>query len=236
MPDEELAQRFKTVVQSAQEPLVRRYLEEAYRCFVAKAYNGAVVMAWNAVACYLRQVVEAISIGLFEHNYRVLQDQNPPSELWRVNDNLFIETCKRIGVLGEVLGELERPRNRRNACAHPSGIFVLVDEALELMESLSNVVSRQIDDERLTGRAILREFIEVAEEQEGRAIARWVQEDLCGQLAHDLLKIYLEEIENVSGIAGLWQELWPRIDEQQKEHLWGRWNRLCRVCSRTSRV
>jgi hypothetical protein len=53
MPDEALRQRFEAVVNSAAEPLVRQYLEEAYRCFVAEAFNAAVVMIWNAVAYYL---------------------------------------------------------------------------------------------------------------------------------------------------------------------------------------
>lgn len=224
MPDENLSKRFEAVVQSAQAPIVRQYLEEARRCFVAEAYNGTVVMAWNAVACYLRQVVEAISVALFKYNYQVLHHQNPPGELWRVNDNMFIRTCQRMGVLREVVDRLDEQRNRRHDCAHPTGIFISANEALELVESIREAVSRRADDERLRDRATLREFIKVAEEQEGRAIARWIQDDLCGQLAHDLLTIYLrdEEIDNVSGIVGLWQELWPRIDGQQKGHLWNR--------------
>jgi hypothetical protein len=222
MPDEALSQRFEAVAQSAQDPLVRRYLEEAYRCFIAEAYNGAVVMAWNAVACYLRQVVQAISVALFEHNYRLLHNQNPPGELWRINDNLFIQTCQRMGALREVIDRLDEPRNRRNDCAHPTGVFVLADETLELVESIREVVSRQVDNERLADRAILREFVRVAKEQEGRAITRWVQDDFCAQLAHDLLTMHLrnETIKDASGIAGLWRGLWSRIDDDQKRHLW----------------
>jgi hypothetical protein len=53
MPDKVLRQRFKAVANRAVEPLVRQYMEEAYRCFVVGAFNGAVVMIWNAVAYYL---------------------------------------------------------------------------------------------------------------------------------------------------------------------------------------
>ncbi len=42
---------------------MRRYLEESYRCFVAEAFTSMVVMLWNAVAYYLRQVVKSINFG-----------------------------------------------------------------------------------------------------------------------------------------------------------------------------
>ena len=129
-----------------------------------------------------------------------------------------------MGLVREFIDSLDEPRNCRNDCAHPSGIFVSADEALELVESIREAVSRQVNDDRLTNIAILREFIKEAEEPEGRAIARWVQDDLCAQLAHDLLTMYLrdEEVENVSGVVGLWQELWHRSDDDQKRNLWNR--------------
>jgi len=54
MPDKVLRQRFKAVANRAVEPLVRQYMEESCRCFVVGAFNGAVVMMWNAAAYYLR--------------------------------------------------------------------------------------------------------------------------------------------------------------------------------------
>jgi len=224
MPDETLRRRFEVVVQSANEPMVRQYLEEAYRCFVSEAYNGTVVMTWNAVAYYLRQVIEAISVALFEHNYTILHKQKPPVELWRINDNLFIQTCRRMGVLCDVIGCLDRLRDRRNDCAHPSGIFVSPDETVELAESVRAVVARQVMDERLTDIAILQKFVWTVSEQNGTAIARWVQDTLCPQLAHNLLKIFSsnDEVEDVSGIVGLWRELWNRLDDPIKQRLWDR--------------
>lgn len=223
MPDETQRRRFEMVVQSANEPMVRRYLEEAYRCFVAEAYNGAIVMAWNAAAHYLRQVVERISMALFEHNYTILRGQNPPAELRRINDSLFVQTCHRMG-LSDVVDCLEPLRNRRNDCAHPSGIFVSPDEAVELVESIRNVISRQVVNERLTNPAIVQEFVRTASEQDGAAVARWVQEGHVPQLAHDLLTIFERdnEVNDVSGIIGLWRGLWDRLDDQTKERLWHR--------------
>jgi len=223
MPTEDLLERFEVVVQSAQESMVRRYLEEAYRCFTAEAYNGAVVMAWNAVSWYLRQVVEAISIPLFEHNYRILYEQNPPGELWRISDGYFIETCQRMGILGEVADKMgERQRNIRNRCAHPSGYFATADDTVAFVESIREVVSCRVVEERLQDIATVREFIKAANEEDGEIIASWVYDDICGQLSHNLLTMYMrdEDIRNVSGIVGLWQGLWPRIDERQKEGLW----------------
>ena len=228
MPDEALRQRFEAVVNSAAEPLVRQYLEEAYRCFVAEAFNGAMVMTWNAVAYYLRQVVKAISVGLFRHSYKVLHEKEAPEDLALINDNLFMQACNRAGILCDVIPDLDRLRERRNDCAHPSGIFVSVDEALELAESIGHVVSRRVAEERLTNPAILREFARTASELGGEAIARWVQEDLCPQLAHDLLTIFErnDEVTNGSGIIGLWRELWNRVDEATQQRLWDRIERI----------
>lgn len=225
MPDEALQQRFEAVVNSATEPLVRQYLEEAYRCFVAEAFNGAVVMTWNAVAYYLRQVVEAISVAFFQYNYRVVHNQNPPDELWRINDNLFMQACNRAGILSDdVIRALDHPRDRRNRCAHPSGIFVSANEALELAESIGNIVSRRVEDERLTTLATLREFARIANDRGGEPIAQWVQEDLRPQLAHDLLTIFErnDDVTDVSGIIGLWRGLWNRVDEVTQQRLWCR--------------
>jgi hypothetical protein len=228
MPDETLRRRFEVVVQSTNEPTVRRYLEEACRCFAAEAYNGTVMMTWNAVAYYLRQVIETINVALFKHNYKFLYDQDPPAELWRINDNLFLQTCRRMGILSDVVDYLDRLRNRRNDCAHPSGIFVSSDETVELAESIYAVVARQVMDERLTDIAILREFARTASEQDGTTIANWVQDTLCPQLAHDLLTIFSrnDEVKDISGIVGLWRELWSRLDDLSKQRLWDRIERI----------
>jgi hypothetical protein len=73
--------------------------------------------------------------------------KNPPDELLRINDGRFMEVCKRSRHIARCCSSLDRLRDRRNDCAHPSGIFVSVDEALELAESISNVVScRVVED------------------------------------------------------------------------------------------
>jgi hypothetical protein len=228
MPDKVLRQRFKAVANRAVEPLVRQYMEESCRCFVVGAFNGAVVMMWNAAACYLRQVVRTIGITFFQHNYRVLYDQNPPDELLRINDGHFMEVCKRSGLLRDVVSALDRLRDRRNECAHPSGLFVSASEALELAESISNVISCRFEDVCLTDPAILKEFARTTTEQDGETIAQWVQNDLCQQLAHDLLTIFERDtdVKNASGIIGLWRGLWNRVDEVTQQRLWNRIERI----------
>jgi len=224
MPDEALRQRFEAVINSATEPSVRQYLEEAYRCFVAEAFNGAVVMTWNGVAYYFRKLVEAISVAFFQYNYKVLHNQNLPDELWRINDNPFMQACHRAGILSDVIPVLDHPRDCRNRCAHPSSVFVSANEALELAASIVNIVSRRVEDERLTALAILREFARTANEPDGEAIAQWVQEALRPQLAHDLLTIFErnDEVTDVSGIIGLWRELWNQLDEATQQRSWDR--------------
>jgi len=226
MPDATLSQRFEAVVQSAQEPLVHRYLEDALRCFDTGVYNGAVVFAWSAVACYLRLVVEEVGIDLFKYSYRDLYKINPTSDLWRINDKLFIQTCEKMGLRGGVVGRLDEFRLCRNECAHPhpTGIFKSADETLELVDGLSEVVSNRVADERLTGIDIVRDFIKNASEQDGAALAPWIQDDLCPQLAQKLLTAYLNphDTENLSGIKALWHPLWNRLDDTQRQHLWNR--------------
>lgn len=231
MPDVGLQQRFEAIVQGAAEPLARRYLEEAYRCFCAEAYNGAVVMAWNAVAFHLRRVVEEVGEAYFRHNYKILHGQEPSDDLRRINDNLFIQACARAGILQDAIPGLEPLRNRRNDCAHPTGIFVTLDEIIDLVESIGNIVSRQVVNERLTNIAILREFARVAGEQDGKTIAAWVQENLCPQLMHDLLAIFErdDEVRDVSGIIGLWRGLWNRVDDLTRQRLWDRIERIVRA-------
>lgn len=228
MPDEKLRQRFEAIIQGATELWVRCYLEEAHKCFVAEAYNGAVVMTWTAVAAYIRQVVEQISVDYFRYNYKVAHSQEPLPDLARINDNLFIQACDRAGILCDVIPTLNRLRERRNDCAHPTGIFVSPEETLELAESVSNVLSRRVTDEQLTDPAILREFARIADQRDGEAIALWVREELCPQLTHDLLTIFErdDEIEGISGIIGLWQGLWSRIDDPTRQRLWDRIERM----------
>jgi|GEM_PF-1138934 hypothetical protein len=239
MPDEALRQRFEAVVNSAAEPLVRQYLEEAYRCFVAEAFNAAVVMTWNAVACYLRLVVRTISVDLFRDSYKTLHRQEPGEDLSLINDSLFMQACDGAGILCDVVPDLHLLRKSRNDCAHPTGIFVSVDEALELAESIGHVVSRRVVEERLTNPAILRKFARNASEPDAEGIAKWVREDLCPQLAHDLLTIFErddferdDEVTNVSGIIGLWRGLWNRVDEATRQRLW---NRIERIVQNTLR-
>jgi len=224
MPDKVLRQRFKAVVNRAVEPLVRQYMEESCRCFVVGAFNGAVVMMWNAAAYYLRQVVMTISVTFFQHNYRALFNQNPPNDLWRIKDKELMDACVRAGILCDVADILNRLRNRRNECAHPSGIFVSADEAMELAESIGNIISRRVKDERLIESAILREFARIASELDGETVAQWVREDICTQLAHDLLTIFERDdgVTDVSGIIGLWRGLWNRVDGATRQRLWNR--------------
>jgi hypothetical protein len=228
MPEEALRQRFEAVVNSATEPLVRQYLEEAYRCFIAEAFNAAVVMMWNAVAYYLRLVVRTISVDLFRDSYKTLYRQEPDENLLRINDSLFIQACDGAGILCDVVPDLHRLRESRNRCAHPTGTFVSVDEALELAESIRHVVSRRVVEERLTNPAILREFARNASEPDAEGIAKWVREDLCPQLAHDLLMIFErnDDVTDVSGIIGLWRGLWNRVDEATRQHLWDHIERI----------
>ncbi len=228
MSNNVLRQRFKAVVNNTSEPSMRRYLEEAYRCFMAKAFTSMVVMLWNAVAYYLRQVVKSINFGFFEYHYKTLHREEPPEDPIQINDNRFIQACERAGILSNVIQTLDRLRIYRNKCAHPTGIFVSMDEALELIKSVVNVISLRIEDQRLTKLPALREFARITNERDGEAIAQWVHEDLCPQLAHDLLTMFEREDKesDVSGIIGLWRGLWNRLDAETQQRLWDRLERI----------
>ncbi len=227
MPDEDLLQHFEVIIDGAQEPLVRKYLEDAAKCFNIGVYNGAVIFVWNAIICYIQRVIEVVGIAFFIYKYRkVYPKKDMPSDLWQVNDSMLLEICEGMGLLShDVHIKLDRLREHRNDCAHPSGIFMTAEDTLALMDSIRDYISRKMIDERLTNIGILREFIkEVKSKQDGEEIAPWVQEDLYPRLAHDLLTIYLEDeaVKDASGIEGLWKNIWSRIDESTRQLLWDR--------------
>lgn len=222
MSDEAMLQRLEAIVHCAQEPLVCRYMKEALNCFSAEAHNGAVIMTWNAAICYIRKLVEDIGIDLFIHD--INNKDNQPLELSRINDSKFLHACKHTGLLQEAIVRLDRLRNRRNDCAHPSGFFISADETVNLIESISDVICHKISDERLKEIGIVKEYIKKVDIQEGERIASWLHEDLYPQLAYDLLTMFIsnDDIKNVSGIIGLWHKLWSRLDDAQQRRLWNR--------------
>ncbi len=226
MPDPALARRIAAVVETTCEPDVRRYLEEAYKCFMAEAYSAAVVMAWNAVACHMRHVVEKIGEAFFAYHYSAVHKGNPPKSMRDVHDSHLVTTCKRMGVLPSdpVHIAVDTLRNRRNDCAHPTGLFASEEELVDLLDKLCIYLRQSVSDVRLSPQAAL-EFImdEEQNEQEILQIVAWVHESHCEQLAHHMLTMFLtNEDVDTSRLEVLWKRLWERVDDEGRRHLWVR--------------
>ena len=120
------------------------YFQEAWTCFVSRAYNSALVIIQTASSCYIKKFVERVAPDVFEyyhwrHIEKVEKDTDsfstrenerqkiPPafSSLSRLNDSELIKICREAGILpfpsesmDEALDWYSRLRERRNALAH----------------------------------------------------------------------------------------------------------------------
>ena len=231
-------QELDAILNSVAEADVRRYLEEAQRCFSARASNAAVVMAWCGVILYFRRVVErfgfdflayqlwAIDISQEERLEDAFNNWKCPivEQRWqRVNDRHLLEACKRMGLQVPERVQVDF-RIKRNALAHPDMEFVTPEEALELVRSGQGVYSQHVKNERLTD--IDGFFAYAKQTTDGAAVKQVVDhlnvtDDRTLQYAHRALDAFTkDEKTSQEGLVAFWGGLWDRFDERQKESLW----------------
>ena len=233
-----LMQEFDAILNSIAEADVRRYFEEARRCFTAGASSAAVVMTWCGVVLYFRRIVErfgfdflayqlwAIDISQEERLEDAFNNWKCPivEKRWqRVNDQQLLEACKRMGLQVPERVQVEF-RIKRNALAHPDMEFVTPEEALELIRSGQEVYSRRVENEQLTDIDGL--FAYAKQTTDGAAVKQTadhlnVTDDDALQYAHRALDAFTKDEEaSQEGLAAFWGALWDRLHEQGKESLW----------------
>jgi len=238
VPDTTLLQEFDAIADSAMEPDVRRYLEEARRCFGAGANNAAVVMAWCGVILYFRRVVErfgfdflayqrwAIDISEETHSEDAFDKWKSSiiQKQWRgVSDHQLLEACKRmkLDVPGEVKSEF---RVKRNAFAHPDMEFATPGEALELVRSGLEVYKRRVETAYLTD--IVDLFAYATQTTDSAAVQQTVHflnasDNAVLEYAHKVLDAFTDgRGTSQEGLTALWEALWKRLDEGRRESLW----------------
>jgi len=235
MPDPVSLSRVECVVQSACEPNVRRYLDEAYKCFRAEAYNAAVVMAWCGVIAYFRLLVSQIGVPFLAYHYWALKRKNDHEsehgsfDQWQVDFNLkevpdrnLLEALQRMHLVE--VSNLAVLRQRRNSFAHPDNEFASEQEAVGLIETANVVCHRTVSRERISHLADVVGYAKATSDKlAAQRIGWWIEDTSCLELAHGVLTAYLyDEEANVAGLLGLWYGLWWRLTEQQTASLWDR--------------
>ncbi|MDZ7360746.1 MAG: hypothetical protein ONB46_08480 [candidate division KSB1 bacterium] len=227
MTDLSYRQHIKAIFDSAQEKDVSDYLEQAMRCFDAKSYNAFILMVWCAIERYLRLVVEKMGTGFFTFNYEKLYpERSVPNELWRIQNDDFLETCTRMTILQEIIDVARRYSKERNVFAHGSGVFASEELACRLAELAQPIIRRKTDDETIRDRKKIIEFAKEADDLEvSPLITRWIKSEERNQFAQDLLTIFLEEeYAPPTGIIMLLQGVWEFSNDLTKQVLWMRLN------------
>jgi hypothetical protein len=163
MPGPVLLSRVEAVLQSACEPDVCHYLDEAYKCFRAEAYNAAVVMAWCGVIAYFRLLVSQIGVPFLAYHCWALKQKEKDDQgrelesfdRWQVDFNLrevpdrnLLEALERMRLVQA--SDLIVFRQRRNSFAHPDNEFASEQEAVELIEMANPVYCRVVSRERIS--------------------------------------------------------------------------------------
>lgn len=234
MPDAALLRRLETIVQSAYEPNVCRYLNEAYKCYKAETYNATVLMAWCAVIAYFRLLVSQIGVPFLAYHcwspeFKGKDDKEGFQEFdqWQkgfalkeIPDRVLLEALEKMYLVKT--SDLTRFRQRRNSFAHPDNEFASEQECIELIEMAKDVYCRRIAQERVGPFADIVGYAAVTTDRLAvYEIGKWIEDRDCLKLAHDTITAYLSNKgASVGGLLGLWQSLWPRLTDTNT--LWKR--------------
>jgi len=128
----------------------RVFLEEALRCYKAKAFRAAVIMAWNLAFDHLLRWLLADSTRLAEFNARIsvrYPNKKPMpvivtfGDFESMKEREVIEVCSSAGLISSgVFTILKGKLDRRNTAAHPSDVDVLQYSAEDTIQDLVNNV------------------------------------------------------------------------------------------------
>jgi hypothetical protein len=238
MPNTTLIREFDVIVNSGAEDDVRRYLEEARKCFIAGANNATVVMAWCGVILYFRRVIEKFGFDFLAYQIwamEVSQATSPEDAFdnwkrpiveqgWKeVKDWSLLQACERMGLDAPEKVQVEF-RKKRNAFAHPDLKFTTAKKALELVKYAREIYSRRVQDAYLENLATLFSYArQTADGPAVEQIARYlrVSDNNALEYAHKVLDAYVQDEEASSeGLTRLWNVLWNSRDERRRESLW----------------
>jgi hypothetical protein len=112
---------------SLSSPAYRAYLDEAVRCFGARAWRAAIIMAWNVAFDHLCDHVITKKLAEFKRAYPSLNKKKPTtimrrSDLQELKESEVILVCRQAGITDGIQHKcLDRNLGIRNDAAHPSG-------------------------------------------------------------------------------------------------------------------
>jgi len=229
MPETNQVMEFEQIVSEACNLIstIRPYLDEAQRCFIAKAYNATVVMAWCAVIARLQFEVEQIGgRPVFEPEYLAEygSDSSCPDDLKKVEDFKLIRVCLRLGLISQIEEKaLDECRKRRNDCAHPLGIFLNAPEVLQYLHEVGRQLLKR--SARVPWNRILEivrtEGAKLTEEQANHIAASIDPPDKAQEVMNRLLSSFLttDSFEIRTNIHLLWPRLGERLASKQRAQL-----------------
>lgn len=182
------------------DPAVRAYFDEAFCCFMVGAYRASIVSSWCGVAEYLRLVLRSVGRDVYELNY-VHEDADkdaeseqkdlgkgrphgkPPPPRWEDWDgrSLYL-TCRKLTIFAqeEDFGGLRELYEKRNKCAHPSGVEPAASEVMRLLGRVHWLLRRRVEDERFRVDGVV---LDAMQRVKTPSFERAGQ--LCGKLARD---------------------------------------------------
>ena len=144
------------LVQTCSDPRSRTYIQEAVNCYKAGAYRSAVVACWIAVAFDLIDKLRTIAAtgdkaaGQWIEKFDRARQENDLAVSLELERNLVADVCTKFEFISPVEKiDLERLRDDRNRCAHPSHVsdtqvFTVPPELarLHIVNSIKSVLSQ----------------------------------------------------------------------------------------------
>lgn len=184
-------------------------------------------MMWCAAIARLQFEIEQIGDRpVFELEYQAEfgSESSCPEDLKKIEDSKLIRVSCRLGVVSKEEEEaLEQCRDRRNNCAHPSGVFVDVNESLEYAQTLSNVLitrPARVPWNRIV-EIIKTERVKLTDEQAEHIVSSIAPMDKTQEVMNQLLSTFLstDNFEVRDNIRRVWPRLGEILSPEQRTQL-----------------
>lgn len=131
------------------DPIRKNYLQEALACFDIQAYRASIIMAWILSIDHLYDYILRHKLAEFNKVLAANNDKRIKLTAITVKDDFseipegkFIEFARASNVISnDVRKILDQKLGVRNSAAHPSGVLILKNKAIDFVEDLiTNVV------------------------------------------------------------------------------------------------
>lgn len=217
----------ESVLQEVSELDVRRYLDEALKCFSAGAYDAAIIMGWSATIAHLIHQVNKIGLEVFQYAFRQAYPErkklpDTPDDLVGDDDRAFVQVCEQMRFLRVGSDNLHRFRERRNKSAHPNNTPADQSEAKRHLCLCLDVARHSVASVRIRDDALLVEYA-LRSGSSAETIVDLIDSDFRLSTATKLLDAYLSNSgPEYDALLGVWRQLWALLGEMERTELWRR--------------